>query len=66
MATNLDIDPRLIEKALRLGGHRTKKAVVKEALEEYVQRREQKKIVALFDKIEFDPKYDYKVQRARK
>lgn len=65
MATNLDIDPRLLEKARRLGGHRTKRAAVQEALEEYVRRREQMKIIDLFGTVEFDPRYDYKRQRKR-
>jgi Arc/MetJ family transcription regulator len=65
MATNLDIDDKLIDQAVLLGGHRTKKAAVTEALEEYVQRREQKKITELFGTIDFDPDYDYKQQRRK-
>jgi Arc/MetJ family transcription regulator len=65
MATNLAIDDRLLEEALRLGGHRTKKETVTEALEEYVQRRKQARMLDLFGKIEFDPKYDYKKGRRR-
>jgi len=34
MATNLDIDDRLLNEALRMGGHRTKKETVTEALQE--------------------------------
>jgi Arc/MetJ family transcription regulator len=63
MATNLAIDDRLIEEARRIGGHRTKKAAVTEALEEYVQRRHQMKILRLFGQVEYDPGYDYKEQR---
>ena len=65
MATNLAIDDRLLEEALRVGGHRTKKDTVTEALEEYIQRRKQVRILDLFDKVDFDPKYDYKRQRRR-
>jgi hypothetical protein len=65
MATNLAIDDRLLEEALKVGGHRTKKATVTEALHEYIQRRNQAKIIELFGKIEFDPKYDHKKQRRR-
>ena len=63
MATNLAIDDKLIEKARKIGGHRTKKAAVTEALEEYVQRREQMRILGLFGQVEYDPGYDYKTQR---
>jgi Arc/MetJ family transcription regulator len=65
VATNLAIDDRLLEEAQKIGGHRTKKATVTEALEEYIRHRKQAKIVELFGKVEFDPKYDYKKQRRR-
>ena len=65
MPTNLAIDDELLEEALRLGGHRTKKATVNEALREYVQRRKQLGILDLFGQIDYDPDYDYKEQRRR-
>jgi Arc/MetJ family transcription regulator len=65
MATNLAIDDRLLEEAQQIGGHRTKKATVTEALEEYIQRRKQARILELFGTVEFDPKYDYKKQRRK-
>jgi len=65
MATNLAIDDKLLEEALQMGGHRTKKDTVTEALKEYIQRRKQLKILDLFGKIDFDPKYDYKKARRR-
>jgi Arc/MetJ family transcription regulator len=65
MATNLAIDDRLLERALKVGGHRTKKATVTEALQEYIQRRRQVRIKELFGTIQFDPTYDYKAQRRR-
>jgi Arc/MetJ family transcription regulator len=65
MATNLAIDDKLLEEALKVGGHRTKKATVTEALQEYIQHRKQMKIIELFGQIEFDSKYDYKKQRRR-
>ena len=34
MATNLEIDNELINEALKLGGHKTKRGVVEEALKE--------------------------------
>ena len=66
MATNLDIDNELIREAIHLSGLRTKRAVVEEALQEYVQRRKQLKITELFGTIEYDDDYDYKKQRQKK
>jgi Arc/MetJ family transcription regulator len=66
MATNLGLNDRLIDEAQRVGGHKTKKAAVNAALEEYVSRRKQLKILDLFGKIDFDPSYDYKAERRRK
>ena len=65
MATNLAIDDRLLNEAQRIGGHRTKKATVTEALQEYIQHRKQAKILELFGTVEFDQKYDYKKQRRK-
>lgn len=65
MPTNLAIDDALIEEARRVGGHRTKKATVTEALEEYILRREQQQVVELFGTVDYDPAYDYKQQRRR-
>jgi Arc/MetJ family transcription regulator len=65
MPTNLAIDDRLLKEAQRAGGHRTKKDTVNEALREYIERRQQAKLVELFGKIEFDKSYDYKKQRRR-
>jgi len=63
MASNLAIDDKLLNEALRLGGHRTKKATVTAALQEYVQRRRQIRATDLFGKIDFDPSYEYKKHR---
>ena len=65
MPTNLAIDDKLIENARRIGKHKTKKAAVTEALIEYIQRREQLKILGLFGKVEYDEDYDYKEQRKK-
>ena len=66
MATNLAIDESLLNEALRVGGLKTKKATVTQALQEYVRQRRQAKIVDLFGTIEVNPAYDYKKQRRRK
>jgi Arc/MetJ family transcription regulator len=66
MATNLAIDDRLLEEARRVGGQKTKKATVTEALTEYIQHRKQGRIVDLFGRINVDPKHDHKAQRRRR
>ena len=48
------------------GGHRTKRDTVNAALAEYVQRREQARVVEVFGTVDFDPRYDYKQQRKRR
>ena len=67
MATNLALDAALLEEALRIGGKATKKDTVTEALQEYIDRRKQARIVDFFGTIDYDPKkYDYKKQRRRR
>ena len=63
MPTNLAIDDKLIEEARLVGQHRTKKAVVTEALEEYIQRRKQVEVINLFGTIEYESDYNYQKQR---
>jgi Arc/MetJ family transcription regulator len=65
MPTNLAIDDKLLEEAVGVGGLRTKKDTVNQALREFIQRRRQAKIVRLFGTVEFDPTYDHKKQRRR-
>jgi Arc/MetJ family transcription regulator len=65
MATNLALDDALIEEAKKLGGHRTKREAVNEALAEYVARRKRRRILELFGKLDWDPSYDYKKERQR-
>ena len=65
MPTNLAIDDDLLTEAQKVGGHRTKKDTVNEALREYIQRRRQTKVVELFGTIDFEPSYDHKKQRRR-
>lgn len=63
LATNLQLDNRLIEKAVNLGKHKTKRAAVTQALREYIEHLEQQKILSLFGNVDYDPEYDYKKQR---
>ena len=63
--TNLSIDPKLIDEALALSGERSKKAAVTRALEEFIARRRQKRLLELMGKLEWDPGYDCKAERSR-
>lgn len=65
MATNLSLDPALVEQALAVSGERTKKAAVTRALEEFVARRKQKNLLELMGKLEWDESYEYKTERSR-
>ncbi len=65
MATNLAIDPDLLDRALAASGERTKKAAVTRALEEFIARREQRKILELAGTLEWNDAYDYKADRSR-
>ena len=66
MATNLSLDPDLIERAVKVSGQRTKKAAVTLALQEFIARREQKRLLDLMGKLEWDESFDYKAERSRR
>jgi hypothetical protein len=66
MATNLSLDADLLERALEVSGERTKKAAVTRALEEFIARRRQKRLVELMGKLEWDKSFDYKAERSRR
>lgn len=66
MPTNLQIDDRLLAKAKRIGGFRTKKDAVNHALSEFVRRREQRDIADLFGTVDFAPDFDHKKLRAKR
>jgi Arc/MetJ family transcription regulator len=63
--SNLAIDDALLTEALRIGGKRTKRETVNEALAEYIQRRKRRRFARLFGKIDFRPEWDYKKARRR-
>ena len=65
MATNLSLDPDLIDRALDLSGERTKKAAVTRALEALIARREQKHLLDLMGNLEWDNSFDCKAERSR-
>ena len=66
MATNLSIDPDLLDRALAVSGERTKKAAVTKALQEFIARRRQKSLLELMGKLEWDEGFDYKAERSRR
>jgi Arc/MetJ family transcription regulator len=66
MATNLSIDPMLLERALEVSGESTKKAAVTKALEEFIARRQQRRLLDLMGKLEWDESFDYKAERSRR
>jgi Bacterial antitoxin of type II TA system, VapB len=65
MATNLALDPFLLDRVVTLSGEATKKAAVTLALKEFIARREQRQVAELFGKLEWDATYDYKTERSR-
>jgi len=66
MPTNLAIDDQLLEEARRVGGYRTKRETVNEALREFIQRRRRRELVKLFGTIDYDASYDYKRERRKR
>jgi hypothetical protein len=64
VATNLALDPELLEHAFAVSGEKTKKAAVTRALQEFIARREQRKLLDLVGRVEWNPAYDYKADRA--
>lgn len=65
MATNLALDPDLLDRVVHVSGETTKKAAVTLALREFVARREQRNVAELFGKFEWDDSFDYKSERSR-
>lgn len=66
MATNLALDPELLERAFKVSGEPTKKAAVTRALQEFIARREQRHVAELFGRFDWDDAFDYKAERSRK
>lgn len=66
MATNLALDDKLIETAVRLGRHRTKREAVTAALEQYIKFRQREDIKELIGKVDFQDDFDHKSLRRRR
>ena len=65
MPTNLNLDDELLDEAVKLSGKKTKRDTVNAALQEYVSRRKQRKVLELFGTLDWDPRYDYTRERER-
>jgi len=65
MASNLAIDPELLETALQVGGLKSKRETVNQSLREFIQRRKSADILSLFGTVAYDEDYDYKAARQR-
>jgi Arc/MetJ family transcription regulator len=65
MATHIALDQKLLDRAFQVSGEPTKKAAVTLALQEFIARREQRRVAELFDKLDWDSAYDYKAERSR-
>jgi Arc/MetJ family transcription regulator len=63
MPTNLAIDDQLLDQARSVGGYRTKRETVNEALREFIQRRQRLELAKLAGKVAYDGQYDYKRER---
>ena len=64
MATNLALDPALIDRAVAVSGEPSKKAAVTLALKEFIARREQARIADLLGQLEWDASFDPKAERS--
>ena len=54
MRTNIDIDDRLMEKARRISGLRTKREIVEAGLQILVRLKEQEEILGLAGKVRWE------------
>jgi len=63
MRTNIVIDDKLIEEAMRMLNIRTKKEVVDVALKRLVQQEKRREIKRLKGNVDWDDEYDYKSLR---
>ena len=65
MPNRLRIDPRLIRAALEASHETDPSTVVTQALQEFLGLRKQKKLFGLMGTLDWDPSYQYKLERSR-
>jgi len=66
MRTNIVLDEKLVEEAFKVSHAKTKKELVHQALEEFIENRKRLNLLDLFGKIEFKYSYNYKKMREEK
>ncbi len=66
MRTNINLDDQLVNEAFKLSRARTKKELIHEALQEFVQNRRRLNLLDLEGRIKFAKGYDYKEMREGK
>jgi Arc/MetJ family transcription regulator len=66
MATNLALDDKLIDQAVRLGKHKSKKEAVTAALESYVRQRKRAGLSDLIGNVDFHDDFDHRAMRRRR
>jgi len=66
MKANLSIDAALLEQALSIGGLEAENETINLALEEFIERRAGDNIISLFNTVEYDENYDYKMLRGKR
>jgi Arc/MetJ family transcription regulator len=66
MRTNIVLDEKLVEEAFKVSHAKTKKELVHQALEEFIENRRRLNLLDLFGKIEFKNSYNYKKMREEK
>lgn len=64
MRTNIVLDDKLVEEAIKLTNIKTKKELINLSLEELVENRSRMKLQDLYGKIQFSEDYDYKKMRS--
>ena len=60
------IDPTLLEQALYVGSLEAENETINLALEEFIKRRAGDNIISLFNTVEYDENYDYKILRGNR
>ena len=63
MRTNIVIDDLMMDEAMKLSNAKTKKEMIRFALEEYIANHKKKNLLELKGKIVFAENYDYKAMR---